>query len=208
MLCTHTSVLFSVNRQWVCCAHCVTTHSLATLNYYTCKCSQQEQWEEQALASATQSNQSLQTTCRARITYMYYTQLMITRCSNTIMTTYRWHFMSLRPPLKYPNLSAGLSLHQYQEIAISIYTHHVYTSTCIHINVEIYLHSFLMRFCAHLLIRFGNSITSIPFKIMLQVLIGSAPQKGGLEKIDVHQSKKAQGAMSPTLLFIYLMSYM
>lgn len=56
------------------------------------------------------------------------------------------------PFLPYPSLSAGLSRH-----------------------------NFLMREAAFFPILRGNSITSIPFRIMLYVFIGSDPENGGLK---------------------------
>lgn len=43
-----------------------------------------------------------------------------------------------------------------------------------------HLHSFLIKLAAFFAIFFGNSIMSIPRRMMLQVFIGSGPEKGGL----------------------------
>lgn len=48
-------------------------------------------------------------------------------------------------------------------------------------NPTTYLQSFLMRLCAFLVILLGNSIMSIPFRMMLYVFIGSEPENGGLK---------------------------
>ena len=57
------------------------------------------------------------------------------------------------PFLPYPSLSDGLSLH-----------------------------NFLMRLCALRVIFFGNSITSMPLRMILYVFIGSDPENGGLKE--------------------------
>lgn len=45
-----------------------------------------------------------------------------------------------------------------------------------------HLHSFLIRLPAFLVIFFGNSIMSIPLKMILYVFIGSGPENGGLNQ--------------------------
>ena len=42
------------------------------------------------------------------------------------------------------------------------------------------LHTFFIRFWAFLVIFLGNSIASIPLRIMLYVFMGSLPENGGL----------------------------
>lgn len=51
-----------------------------------------------------------------------------------------------------------------------------------------HLHSFLIRLAAFLVIFFGNSIMSMPLRMMLYVFMGSGPEKGGLQNIrQTHQ---------------------
>lgn len=45
-----------------------------------------------------------------------------------------------------------------------------------------HLHNFLIRLPAFLVIFFGNSIMSIPLKMILYVFIGSGPENGGLNQ--------------------------
>lgn len=47
--------------------------------------------------------------------------------------------------------------------------------------MDTYLHSFLIRLAAFLVIFLGNSIMSMPLRMMLYVFIGSGPEKGGLK---------------------------
>jgi len=47
--------------------------------------------------------------------------------------------------------------------------------------MDAYLHSFLIRLAAFLVIFLGNSIMSMPLRMMLYVFIGSGPEKGGLK---------------------------
>lgn len=54
------------------------------------------------------------------------------------------------------------------------------TLICKSIIYTIYLQSFLMSAIALRVMDLGNSIASIPFKIILYVFIGSAPVKGGV----------------------------
>ena len=71
-------------------------------------------------------------------------------------STYLCFFMSTIPFLPYPNLSDGLSRH-----------------------------SLLMSMWALRLIFFGNSITSMPLRIILYVFMGSEPENGGLKNMEI-----------------------
>ena len=73
-----------------------------------------------------------------------------------VVKSYLCRFISWMPLRPYPSRSVGLSRH-----------------------------SFLMRLCALRVIFFGNSMTSMPFRIMLYVFIGSDPVKGGLKQSQV-----------------------
>lgn len=46
--------------------------------------------------------------------------------------------------------------------------------------LKAYLHNFLIKTLAFLVIFRGNSIASMPFRIILYVFIGSAPVNGGV----------------------------
>lgn len=52
---------------------------------------------------------------------------------------------------------------------------------CFYSVMDAYLHSFLIRLAAFLVIFLGNSIMSMPLRMMLYVFIGSGPEKGGLK---------------------------
>ena len=60
------------------------------------------------------------------------------------------------------------------------------------------LHSLLMRLTAFLEIFLGNSMESIPLSIILYVLIGSVPVKGGLVKIQQRLNNSRSRWVEPT----------
>ena len=82
-----------------------------------------------------------------------YKSIKVKPTQVSLTTSYLFFRMSMIPFLPYPSLSAGLSRH-----------------------------NFLMREAAFLPIRRGNSMTSIPFRIILYVFMGSEPENGGLKK--------------------------
>ncbi len=58
-----------------------------------------------------------------------------------------------------------------------------------------HLHSFLIRLPAFLVIFFGNSIMSIPLKMILYVFIGSGPENGGLNQKCTLDFMKLEGVI-------------